>query len=48
MPAKCLTFRFIRLTDSEQEIKTAGRKTQRDEEKGSERVEEKQTMAVGE
>lgn len=30
MPAKCLTFLFIRLTDSEQQIKT-GRKRQRDE-----------------
>lgn len=42
MPAKCLTFLFIRLTESVREIKTAGRKRQK------ERVEEEQTMAVGE
>lgn len=33
MPAKCLTFLFIRLTDSVQEIKTAGRERERDNEK---------------
>lgn len=45
MPAKCLTFLFIRLTDSVQEIKTAGRERER-EIMRKETVEEKQTMAV--